>query len=232
MSDELPEVATPPLPPWATVGRHTYGYTAETFRIFMVGARIEIGAFCSIGPEVRILAGSEHITTRASTFPFKALLFNPSGGNANEAIDRGTTVVGHDVWIGLGATILSGVLIGHGVVIGAGAVVSKAVPPYAVVVGNPARIIRYRHSEDVRRRLIALAWWDWSDDEIAALEPLLSIDAVDFVEQVERRYESRGEDDLTLRLRALPRERMTPDRSRSSMGFRRPGSGGWIKRRN
>src|SRR5205085_10757007 len=128
----------------------------------------EVGAFCSFHPEARVLAGSEHVTTRASTFPFVARLFDPAMGNLEEAIDKGTTTIGNDVWIGMGAIVLSGVMVGDGAVIGAGAVVGKSVPPYAVVVGNPAHIIRYRFNSSTRRRLLALGWWDWSDEEIRA----------------------------------------------------------------
>jgi acetyltransferase-like isoleucine patch superfamily enzyme len=130
----------PVLPPGVVVGRHTYGYGVDTFQIFMPGARIEVGSLCSIHAESRIIAGSEHITTRASTFPFNPYLFAPVGGNV-EGIDKGPTTIGNDVWIGIGALVLSGVAVGDGAVVGAGAVVTKSVPPYAVVVGNPAQIL-------------------------------------------------------------------------------------------
>jgi acetyltransferase-like isoleucine patch superfamily enzyme len=179
------------LPSGVSIGPHTYGYGETTFRIFMASARIDVGAFCSIGPEVRILAGSEHMTTRPSTFPFEALIFDPAGGNAAEAIDKGVTTIGNDVWIGLGATILSGVVIGDGAVIGAGAVVSKSVAPYAVVAGNPAQMIRYRFDDETRRRLLALRWWDWTDEKIKALRHAFKADVEYFLEEAERMYEFR-----------------------------------------
>ncbi len=85
------------LPPGVSVGRHTYGHRDGTFWVFTQGARIEVGAFCSIGPDVRILAGSEHVMSRATTFPLNALLFDPAGGNAVDAVDKGTTAIGNDV---------------------------------------------------------------------------------------------------------------------------------------
>lgn len=198
------------LPEGVTVGRHTYGHDAQTFRIFMAGAQIEVGSFASFGPEVRVLAGSEHVMTRATTFPLKVRLFDPDGGNSDEAIDRGVTSVGNDVWIGLGAIILSGVSVGDGAVVGAGTIVSKSVPPYAVVVGNPARIIRYRFDAPTRDRLLALAWWDWTDEEIAARKTWFMADVDSFLrmaEEIEGR-QSHGSSDL--RLKDLPSRHATP----------------------
>ena len=79
--------ARPPrLPPGVVIGRHTYGYGERTFPIFTEGARIEVGAFCSIHGESRIVAGADHVTTRASTFPFSAYLFDPVGGTLEEGV--------------------------------------------------------------------------------------------------------------------------------------------------
>jgi acetyltransferase-like isoleucine patch superfamily enzyme len=202
------------LPAGVTVGRHTYGHDAETFRIFIHGARIEVGSFCSVGPEVRILAGSEHVTSRASTFPLNALLFEATGDNSQDAIDKGTTIVGHDVWIGLGATILSGVIVGDGAVIGAGTVVSKAVPPYAVVVGNPAEIVRYRFDADIRRRLLAVSWWDWSDRQIRAFEPCFMSDVEAFLDKAERLPGAPPRRRLTHGLDGLTAHDVTPVRGK------------------
>jgi acetyltransferase-like isoleucine patch superfamily enzyme/SAM-dependent methyltransferase len=212
-----------PLPKGVTVGRHSYGYDERTFRMFMDGARIQVGAFCSIAVDARILAGSEHITTRSTTFPLNALLFNPMGGNSLDAIDRGTTTIGNDVWIGLGALILSGVIVGDGAVIGAGAVVSKSVPPYAVVAGNPARIIRYRFDEETRRRLLALSWWEWSDDEITALKQAFMDEVGSFLGVAERSHQPRSESDLCRRLREMPPERLIQHRGEAKRCSSSPG---------
>ena len=202
----------PCLPSGVSIGRHTYGYRDTTFPPFLPGACIEVGAFCSIGPDVRILAGSAHVMTRATTFPLNALLFDPAGGNAVDAIDKGTTVIGSDVWIGLGATILSGVIVGDGAVVGAQAVVSKSVPPYAVVAGNPAQIVRYRFESEIRRRLLPLCWWEWDDEEIRALKPWFMADVESFLNEAERVHKPRAESELVRRLREVPPERMTPHR--------------------
>ena len=77
------------------------------------------------------------------------------------ASSRGDTVVGHDVWLGYSALVLPGVTIGHGAVVAAGSVVARDVPPYAVVAGNPARVVRSRFSEEDVERLLRAAWWYW-----------------------------------------------------------------------
>jgi acetyltransferase-like isoleucine patch superfamily enzyme len=205
----------PGLPAGVTVGRYTYGHDAQTFQIFRSGARVQVGSFCSLGPEVRILAGSEHVTTRATTFPLSALLFDPAAGNAGDAIDRGPTVIGHDVWIGLRATILSGVLVGHGAVLGASVVVSKWVPPYAVVVGNPAEVVSYRFDAETRRRLLALQWWDWTDEEIGALRSEFTADVKSFLTQAERIHGPRAEGELDAQLRGASADQLTPHRSQA-----------------
>jgi acetyltransferase-like isoleucine patch superfamily enzyme len=181
----------PLLPQGVVVGRDTYGYDGDTFPMFTEGARVVVGAYCSISPEVRILGGGEHATTRASTFPFNARLFDPAKRTDSDSVDPGPTVIGSDVWIGLGAIILSGVTVGDGAVIGAGAVVSDAVPPYAVVAGNPARIVRYRFESETRDRLLSLRWWDWSRSEILTALPWFMGDVESFLDEMERQ---RGEE--------------------------------------
>jgi acetyltransferase-like isoleucine patch superfamily enzyme len=195
-----------------TIGRHTYGHDRRTFQVFIPGARIEVGAFCSIAAEVRILAGSEHIVTRPTTFPLNARLFNPGEQNHAEAIDKGPTRIGNDVWLGLGATILSGVLVGDGAVVGAGAVVSKFVPPYAVVAGNPAELFYYRFDRSTRDRLLGLRWWDWSDAEIWAARRWFAEEVSSFLEQMEQAHDPRPESDLTRLLREAPATALTPHR--------------------
>lgn len=125
------------------VGNYTYGY------INALGAsedaELIIGNFVSIGGNVTFILKSDHDMTRCSTFPFKALVLHTCD---DESITKGNIVVSDDVWIGQNAIILSGVNIGQGAVIAAGAVVTKDVPPYAVVGGNPGKIIKYRFSDD------------------------------------------------------------------------------------
>lgn len=109
---------------------------------------LTIGAYCSIANNVWFLLDGEHHLDTFSTYPFRARYFGE-----NEGISKGPIVIGDDVWIGYGATILSGVRIGQGAVVAAGAVVTKDVPPYAVVGGVPAKVIKYRFSPEIIEEL-------------------------------------------------------------------------------
>lgn len=113
---------------------------------------LKIGSFCSIAPNVTFIPCSDHRIDTISTFPFKVECL----GEEFEAVSKGDITVGDDVWIGYGATILSGVHIGQGSVVAAGAVVTKDVPPYAIVGGVPARIIRYRFNEKTIEKLLKI----------------------------------------------------------------------------
>lgn len=131
------------------------------------GDRLVIGRFCAIAEGVRfVMNGANHAMAGFSTYPFEA--FGSDWGAAPAATPgRGDTIVGHDVWIGREAMILPGTRIGSGAIVGARAVVSGEVPPYAVAVGNPARVTRLRFDPETVARLLAAAWWDWPPDRIA-----------------------------------------------------------------
>ena len=131
--------------------------------------KLMIGKYCSIGSgAVFIMAGNQgHRMDWVSTFPFyyQANIFKDAQNPYEKA---GNTDIGNDVWIGSEAMIMSGVTIGSGSVISARAVVSKNVPPYAIVAGNPAKIIKYRFSKEKIESLLKLKWWDWSEEKIKA----------------------------------------------------------------
>lgn len=150
--------------PQIEVGRHTYGLSPFTVRLNRTDDRIVVGKFCSIGPRVTILGSGEHYHDRVSTYPFTSQLLRM--GDDRDTKSRGGVIIGHDVWIGACAVILSGARIGSGAVVAAGAVVTGGVPAYGVVAGVPAKLQRYRFDEEQRRRLLDIAWWDWPDSLI------------------------------------------------------------------
>ncbi|MBD3750776.1 MAG: CatB-related O-acetyltransferase [Sphingobacteriales bacterium] len=147
------------------VGEHTYinGLTVFSWGL---SSKVSIGKYCSIADSVTFIAGGEHHKDWVSTFPFmdrwkiKEIEAQAPGSS------KGDIVIGHDVWIGHGATVLSGVTIGHGAIIGAMAVVAKNVPPYAIVVGNPAKIIKYRFTPEFINTLLTIKWWDWPEEQV------------------------------------------------------------------
>ncbi|MDD2959125.1 MAG: CatB-related O-acetyltransferase [Lachnospiraceae bacterium] len=133
--------------------------------------RLIIGKFCSVACGARFLFNSaNHTMTSLSTYPFP-LFFEEWGlekKNVTEAWDnKGDIIIGNDVWIGYEAVILAGVTIGDGAIIGTRAVVAKDVPPYTIVGGIPAKPIRKRYDDAAISNLLALKWWDWSEEKIA-----------------------------------------------------------------
>lgn len=130
------------------IGKKTYGEIHITDWSFL-DTKLRIGSYCSIAPNVQFLLGGEHQINSISTYPFKVYEF----GYSREAGSKGDIVVKDDVWIGTNAIICSGVIIGQGAIIAAGAVVTKDVEPYAIVGGNPAKVIKYRFDENIRKKL-------------------------------------------------------------------------------
>lgn len=131
------------------VGKYSYG----ELNIKSWGSKnegLEIGNYVSIAPEVVFLLGGNHYTQTITTYPFKVMYFNET---TPEALSKGKIIVEDDVWIGMNTLILSGVKIGKGAVIGAGSVVSKDIPSYAIAVGNPCKVIKYRFSEEIREKV-------------------------------------------------------------------------------
>ncbi|MBR0560555.1 CatB-related O-acetyltransferase [Neokomagataea anthophila] len=159
------------------IGDYTYGKP----EIIEAGyAPLEIGRFCSIGPEVLIILGN-HRVDAVTTYPFKTLKqFWPEAENAtDDHATKGRVTIGHDVWIGARAVIMSGVNIGSGAIVAAGAIVTRDVPPYSIVGGNPAKVIRYRFSEDMIKKLLGIEWWYWSEDILRERLPFVMNDQVE-----------------------------------------------------
>ncbi|MEM9796888.1 MAG: CatB-related O-acetyltransferase [Pseudomonadota bacterium] len=139
--------------------------------------RLVIGRFCQIAHGVRfITASANHATDGLTCYPFAVF---DTEARAGFQPDRRDTVIGHDVWFGMEARVLPGARIGNGAIIGAGAVIRGDVPPYAIVTGNPGRVVRFRFAPETVARLQALAWWDWPDDTIASARCALQSGDID-----------------------------------------------------
>ena len=136
----------------------------------------EVGSFCSIADNV-IIGGAQHPMTWVSMSPVFEDMSNsgPKKRFARLKVQPTLrTTIGNDVWIGDRAIIIAGVKIGHGAVIGAGAVVTKDVEPYSVVGGCPAKVIKFRFSEEIREHLLDTKWWEMDDSDLLALAPFVN----------------------------------------------------------
>lgn len=142
------------------VGNNTYG----ALRVLNYGTQeiLRIGNNCSIAQEVVFILNADHYTNRVSTFPYKVKVL----GEKLEGVSKGNITIADDVWIGYGSVILSGVRVGQGAVVAAGAVVTKDVPPYAIVGGVPAKVIKYRFSQEVIKQLLKLDFNKLTDEMI------------------------------------------------------------------
>ena len=152
------------------IGRGTYGYLGIKTRSWGEGAMIEIGQFCSIADNVTIFLGGNHDINRVSCYPFGHINQNEFGHvkMPGHPATKGDVIIGNDVWISSGVTIMSGVVIGNGSVIAANSHVVKNIPPYSVVGGNPAKIIKNRFTSDVIDSLQKIQWWNWSSERIGS----------------------------------------------------------------
>lgn len=154
------------LPHFVTVGRGTYWADLACHR--WGNESISIGNYCSIALQTKLLAGGGHRRDVVSTFPFDVLMRGAKTADSQDrSYEHGSGIeIGSDVHLGFGCTVMGHVKIGHGAVIAAGAVVFTDIPPYAIAVGNPARVTKYRFDEETIGALLRIKWWDWSDEKI------------------------------------------------------------------
>lgn len=171
------------------VGDYTYYDAAEGYEDFEknvlylfphIDDRLVIGKFCAIARGVTfIMNGANHKMSGLSTYPFQIF------GNGWERVTppnrdlplKGDTVIGNDVWLGYKALVMPGVRIGDGAIVASESVVTADVPPYAIVGGNPAKVLRMRYGPAVIERLRAIAWWHWPVDKITRhLEAIVGAD--------------------------------------------------------
>ena len=148
------------FPDLIDVGKNTYGPINAL--MFNRDSKLIIGNFCSIAPRVSFIVSADHYTNHISSFPFKVKVL----GESYEGVSKGDIIVDDDVWIGYGATIMSGVHIGQGAVVAAGAVVTKDVPPYAIVGGVPAKVIKYRFEPEMIEELLKVDYSKLTKEDI------------------------------------------------------------------
>lgn len=158
------------------VGSNTYGHDNIKIIDAGEGKTLKIGKFCSIAHGVVVFLGANHRVDWFTTYPFGHHMeneFPKVKKDHGHPATKGDVIVGNDVWIATNAVIMSGVKIGDGAVVGAYSVVTKDVPPYTIVAGNPAKQIRKRFSDEVINKLLELKWWDKPHHEINEISDIL-----------------------------------------------------------
>lgn len=176
------------------VGAYTYyndfepvsDYAARLAPYLHPGApeRLIIGRFCQIAHGARFITSSaDHPKRWFTSFPFAVFDHDQMPHFAEAFAEGADTVIGNDVWIGDGARIMPGVTIGDGVIVGGGAVVTRDVPDWSVVAGNPGHVVRRRFSDEVCALLDRLAWWDRAPEDIRALVPVLASSDASLLEE-------------------------------------------------
>jgi acetyltransferase-like isoleucine patch superfamily enzyme len=172
-----------------SVGRFTYGARNVFIHTWGEPETLKIGRYCSIAGNIQVYMGGSHRTDWISTFPFGTVYhdFLKSPRVPGHPKSNGDVVIGNDVWIGYGATIMSGINIGDGAVIGANAHVVSDVPPYAIISGNPAKVIRQRFPAEIINLLLEWKWWEFPHKEIDGLvNDLCAPPSVEKIEELMR----------------------------------------------
>jgi len=158
-------------------GKHTYGPEPKIIGVPEITIGSQIGKFCSIAENLQFIARGAHMIDWVTTYPFQAVW--GMDVPLHNLPPHSPITIGNDVWIAANVKIKQGVTIGDGAVLATECFVTKDVPPYAVVGGNPAKIIKYRFTEEQIKDLLEIKWWNWSDDKIKEIVPLLVSNNVD-----------------------------------------------------
>lgn len=160
-------------------GKYTYGN--PTINHSTNNTKLVVGNFCSIGENVNVYLGGTHRIDWVTTYPFfhkNQKEFNIFNGHGHPST-KGDVIIGNDVWIADNVTIMSGVNIGDGAAIANNSHVVKNVEPYSLVGGNPAKLIKYRFTQEQIEKLLEIKWWYWDDDKINKFTPLLCNNNID-----------------------------------------------------
>jgi acetyltransferase-like isoleucine patch superfamily enzyme len=184
-------------------GKHSYGPQPELITNYLPALVYKaqgskVGKFCSISSGLRFTFYGKHNYQWVSTYPFYAFYqkwkYNDgktcyeSGKLVHSRFKPAPIIIENDVWIASNVTIMEDVTIGNGAVLAMDSLVTKNVPPYAIVGGKPAQIIKYRFNDQQIGELLKIAWWDWTDEEITKFLPLILSDDIEgFIEAAERK---------------------------------------------
>ena len=152
-------------------GKHTYGQEPKIIGVPDIAVGSRIGKFCSIAENLQFIVRGSHMIDWVTTYPFHEMW--KMDVPLHDLPPHSPIIIGNDVWIAANVKIKQGVKIGDGAILATECFVTKDVPPYALVGGNPAKIIKYRFSEEQIKDLLEIKWWDWEDDKIKKIVPLL-----------------------------------------------------------
>lgn len=167
-------------------GKHTYGPEPKMIGVPEIAIGSKIGKFCSIAENLQFIVRGSHMVNWITTYPFQALW--DMDVPLNDLPPHSPIIIGNDVWIAANVKIKQGVTIGDGAILATECFVTKDVPPYALVGGNPAKIIKYRFTEEQIKDLLEIKWWDWEDEEIRKIVPLLVSNNIDkFIEKAKNK---------------------------------------------
>lgn len=158
-------------------GKHTYGPEPKIIGVPEIAFGSKIGKFCSIAENLQFIVRGSHMMDWVTTYPFQAVW--GMDVPLHDLPPHSPITIGNDVWIAANVKIKQGVKIGDGAVLATECFVTKDVPPYAVVGGNPAKIIKYRFTEEQIKDLLEIKWWDWEDEKIKKFVPLLVSNNID-----------------------------------------------------